>query len=581
MVPTPLLAVLAVAFLVAFGFLVLSVHTYRSHDGVGVTTFSALLALMGLRLFVGLVTLAPLLFTRGPGTALGAAQSLNGATLGELVVVWVLTAFNVSVVTLIVATWVVFAVVYTVNLDASRRRLLAYVAVPIAVVFVPASVLDITVRTGAVGGDAALLALDLGRLLSRGIVLGATVLGIGLIARVALQYEYLPDRLAATLGGAMVVHVVFRAVLAEVSPALPLRLVLIVGTGLSVVTLALLAGAVFRQGLFGRLPAAGTIGPRVLFDEFGAPIVVVDFRGRVTDINPTACEVFEVERTGAVGRQFADVLPDGVDVDDLDDLPTELSVPGKDVLLSPQVSAVADQLDRVIGSGVLFRDVTDARRRRQQVGVLNRVLRHNLRNDGGTVMNYAGLLADGRGDPREHGAKIEATMGDLVEMGDTARAAETVIEAEPTLPEGRPLVDVVEDALADVDGGSGATVDVDGSLALRSTPSVLRPVLEELVENAFEHGGDDVSVRVTAESSPPGDPLAVRVDDDGPGIPDHEVEALQAGEETALTHGSGLGLWLVHWGVERLGGDLAFDAGDDGTTVSVTLPAAHRVAPGS
>jgi signal transduction histidine kinase len=93
-------------------------------------------------------------------------------------------------------------------------------------------------------------------------------------------------------------------------------------------------------------------------------------------------------------------------------------------------------------------------------------------------------------------------------------------------------------------------------------------------DDAVEHGGEEPTVTVTAERDH-GD-VVVRVSDDGPGIPDHELDVLSAGGESALEHGSGLGLWLVEWGTSALGADVAFDTDGDGTTASVTLPSADR-----
>ena len=56
------------------------------------------------------------------------------------------------------------------------------------------------------------------------------------------------------------------------------------------------------------------------------------------------------------------------------------------------------------------------------------------------------------------------------------------------------------------------------------------------------------------------------------GIPDEEVTVLPRGTESPLHHGSGLGLWLVHWLVSASGGDLDFaDNRPRGSVVTLTL----------
>ena len=77
-------------------------------------------------------------------------------------------------------------------------------------------------------------------------------------------------------------------------------------------------------------------------------------------------------------------------------------------------------------------------------------------------------------------------------------------------------------------------------------------------------------MEIGIETNPDG--YEVQIVDDGPGIPGGELESLAAGTETALQHGSGLGLWQLKWAVRTIGGDLSFDT-TDGTAVTIVVPA--------
>ena len=68
--------------------------------------------------------------------------------------------------------------------------------------------------------------------------------------------------------------------------------------------------------------------------------------------------------------------------------------------------------------------------------------------------------------------------------------------------------------------------------------------------------------------------ITITVWDNGDGIPKHEWKPIASGEETPLEHGTGLGLWLVHWTVSLLGGEVSIESVDSGTQVIVTLPRA-------
>ncbi len=103
----------------------------------------------------------------------------------------------------------------------------------------------------------------------------------------------------------------------------------------------------------------------------------------------------------------------------------------------------------------------------------------------------------------------------------------------------------------------------------------LSEAITELVTNAIVHNDDDPQVELTVEKSGAEPWTVVTVTDDGPGIPEGEIDPLEEGMESSLEHSSGLGLWVVHWIVEESGGELEFTRHEsEGSTVRIRLPTA-------
>lgn len=75
----------------------------------------------------------------------------------------------------------------------------------------------------------------------------------------------------------------------------------------------------------------------------------------------------------------------------------------------------------------------------------------------------------------------------------------------------------------------------------------------------------------------PRDWVRIVVSGDGPGVPDHERDVLETGEEPALHHGSMIGLWHVF--LAFTGADGSLDIADNvprGTTVTISIPVTSR-----
>ncbi|MFB6140405.1 MAG: histidine kinase N-terminal 7TM domain-containing protein [Halosimplex sp.] len=338
---------------------------------------------------------------------------------------------------------------------------------------------------------------------------------------------------------------------------------------------ALDAYAFVGSDMFEFHPATRRAGERAAIDDLGAPVVIVDERQRVVTLNGAAESAFDLRKAAALTRPLADLLgadgvdPTGAEADD----PVTVRGEGRQRIFATTATSLSDAGGTHLGHTVVFQDVTAERRREQRLDVLNRVLRHNLRNDVTVVRGYTEAAADriDDGEARSMLDRAVAKTDDLVALGEKARTVERVLDSDPR-SERVDLADLLE-AVRDehIEAGTEATVSVDASAPeLTTDPAVLQVVVGALLENALEHVGPSPTVELTAERS--GGSVAVSVADDGPGVPDHELEVLTAGAESALEHGSGLGLWLANWGATALGGDLSFDT-RDGTTATVTLPA--------
>jgi signal transduction histidine kinase len=335
--------------------------------------------------------------------------------------------------------------------------------------------------------------------------------------------------------------------------------------------LAFDAYAFFSREMFELTPATRRAGERAAIDDLGTAVLIVDRDGRIVELNPEARRVLGVESEAVLGRPAFEHLG-GVDPSAADGT-LSLTVEGSPRTYAVTTSTIEDAGGTYVGHTIVLQDVTAERRREQRLAVLNRVLRHNLRNDLGVVKGYIELAADrtDEADVSEPLSTAAATTEDVMALGEKARDIERTVGSTDRSPESVDVSELLAGIRTELDGGKEIRIDVPADVRVRADPTVLDRVFRSLMENALEHAGTDPDVEVAC-TNVASDHVTFEVRDDGPGIPDDEREVLHAGEETALRHGSGLGLWVAKWGVTSVDGELRFETDDAGTTAVVTLP---------
>jgi len=240
-----------------------------------------------------------------------------------------------------------------------------------------------------------------------------------------------------------------------------------------------------------------------------------------------------------------------------------------------------DDAGELAGTLAICRDVTDLDERTRQLHVLDNILRHNIRNSLNVIYGRANQLrAAVDGDLEAAADAIVETADDLLTTSEKSHEITKVLSEDAEIRRidlAGHLEGIAESTTAewpDVE----LSVSVPEAVVVTALPTI-GSALEELVTNAAAHNDHEtpqVTVTVTVD-----DGMAdVRIADNGPGISAFDREVLESGTAIgALSHGSGLGLWLVYWVVTRSNGDLSVtDRKPRGTAVTVSVPVVSTTA---
>lgn len=214
---------------------------------------------------------------------------------------------------------------------------------------------------------------------------------------------------------------------------------------------------------------------------------------------------------------------------------------------------------------------------------LLRSISHDLRTPltsiiaGGTALGSATLTE----------AEREELSAAIVAEGDRlSRLVENLLDmsrleagkAEPHR-EQTDLGEVLDVARETVVRPEMVTLALDSELpTVKADAAQLERAFANLLENAIRHGGGRP---VTVRSRLVGDKIAIRVVDQGPGIPESEWERIfepfQSGAANGAGSGSGLGLAIARGFVEANGGEIAVESVvGQGSSFVVGFPCGER-----
>jgi PAS domain S-box-containing protein len=338
--------------------------------------------------------------------------------------------------------------------------------------------------------------------------------------------------------------------------------------------------------------SGGTYRPHIERAPIG--VFEVDVDGNYVDVNPAACELVGYSREQLLDMSVADLAPDHDDPEEIPSFATAREtgrhrtettlLHGDGHEVEVLLDAVALDDDRLVA---YVRDISAQKEyerlleeQRDDLEVLNQVLRHDIRNDLQLVTAYADLLADEceDDDVGEYIETIRRSADHAVELTGTARELADVLLSAKTDQQSFDLRGVLESGVGEVESSYSDLVVTYGtaipSVTVRAN-DMLGSVFRNLLKNAVQHN-DKPRPEVTLSATEREETVVVRIADNGPGVPDHRKEAIFGEGEAGLdSSGTGIGLYLVESLVDSYGGDVWVEDNDpEGAVFVVELPRA-------
>jgi two-component system sensor histidine kinase ChvG len=213
---------------------------------------------------------------------------------------------------------------------------------------------------------------------------------------------------------------------------------------------------------------------------------------------------------------------------------------------------------------------------------------HELKNPLASIRSATELLAEIE-DPADRERFVAVVQREVARMERLLTALREIGEIDARLETEAPAVVDLEALLREVVEGFRRRADKEvkivlaapgGPLPVRASPERLLQVFENLLDNArgFSPAGGTVTVTLERRNGA----AAVRIDDDGPGIPETHLDRIfdrfftyRPGEPDTRNGHTGLGLAIAKAIVEGYGGVVrAGNRGEGGARFEVVLPGA-------
>lgn len=330
------------------------------------------------------------------------------------------------------------------------------------------------------------------------------------------------------------------------------------------------------------------------FERAPIGIFEVNENGEYVDVNQFGCEMVGYSRDELLGMSVADLVPDE---DDPEEIPsfTEVRETGEMRTEGALLRKDGDEIDVLIEAVTLendrlvayVHDISDQKEYERQVTeqrdnleILNQVLRHDIRNDLQVVTSYADLLAARceNADEKKYIDKIGSSADHAIDLTGTAREIADVMLSVTGEQQQINLRGVLEKEVSEVQSSysdSAVTTETPIPSVSIYASDVISSVFRNLLKNAIQHNNKPIA-EVSVSATEQDESVKIRIADNGPGVPDDQKDAIFGkGERGLESAGTGFGLYLIETLVTSYDGEVwVEDNNPEGSVFVVELPKA-------
>lgn len=363
-----------------------------------------------------------------------------------------------------------------------------------------------------------------------------------------------PDRPTAILAGAVLLGIV--PFFMSASGFVPIQTYDHTPFGISVFLFGV-AYIVFKHNFYRLSP----IAYEMIIENMTDPMIILDNKKRLINYNPAATKIFQRLNTDDIGTSLSTLNPELATTlkEARDSQHTAFEVSGTDGTrhFLVQITDLEPE-GEVIGTVLLLREITELHTREQQLQHQNdrldqfaSIVSHDLRNPLGVAQGRLEMIGD-----TEHGPIVERNLNRMEEIiSDVltiAREGQAVEVFKPV------DVEVLAANCWEQVETESATLSTDSSLTIAADPTRIQRLFENLLRNAVEHAGEDVSITIGSLRD------GFYVEDDGPGIDTEHIGEIFEPGFTTNRGGTGFGLSIVKEIAEAHGWTVSITEGSTG-----------------